>query len=66
MFGYSCFNFSKWAIEITGFLKKLPLLPISFGSGNLDCLIAITASETSLIDGFFMFLEANSFSIAPY
>jgi hypothetical protein len=34
-------------METTGFLKKLPALPKTFGSGSFDCLMAITALEIS-------------------
>ena len=50
---------------MTGFLKKLPLFPISLGSGNLDFLIEITASEIFFKLGFVILLELNSVSIAP-
>ena len=51
MVGYSFLSCSKCFLEITGFLKKLPLFPICFGSGNFDFLIVITASEISLMVG---------------
>jgi UDP-N-acetylmuramate dehydrogenase len=59
-FGYSLFKISNCSALITGFLKKLPELPISLGLGNFDCLILITALLTSLMVGFFILFASNS------
>jgi len=53
-------NFRKSVSEIIGFLKKLPLFPILFGSGSLLFLMEITASLMFLIVGKSIFLEEGS------
>ena len=65
MFSYNFFNSSCFFIDISGFLKKLPALPISLGSGSLLLRILIIAFETSLIVGDVIFISANSKLIAP-
>ena len=50
----------------TGFLKKLPAFPRSFGFGNLLERIAITALLTSLLVGFEIPFFNSYCSIAPY
>ena len=56
---------SKSVFEITGFLKKLPLLPIMFGFGNFCCLMEMTALEISEIFGFDIWNFLSSVAIAP-
>ena len=48
-----------------GFLKKLPQLPILFGSGNLSFLIEIIALLTSLIVGFLILLSSKILITSP-
>ena len=57
--------FQNLDADIIGFLKKLPLLPIFFGSGNFLSLIDITTLLTSFIEGFVIFNFFNSSLILP-
>ena len=63
--GFLLFSWAKTLDGIIGFLKKLPLLPMTFGSGNLDWRISITAFETSCIVDCSMPFAVSTVEIAP-
>ena len=64
MLGNFFFNILNLLFETIGFLKKLPLFANFFGSGNLFCLILITAFNIDSVDitsvvSFILFFNAE-------